>query len=91
MHWWSTDLMARRLNWAKANLAKKPKLSLRDEQEYLDRGFTAHWLERAEKWAALRKKYEQPSSRRNKTARLGRRLSSGRLRPRIVDSTESSG
>lgn len=48
--------MARRLNWAKAGLAKKPKLSLSGEQEYLAKGFTARWLEQAEKRATLHKR-----------------------------------
>ena len=41
--------MARRLNWEKAAMAGKRKLSLQDEQKFLDRGRTARWLEWAEK------------------------------------------
>jgi hypothetical protein len=41
--------MARKLDWEKAAMAGKRKLSLRDEQESLDRGFTKRWLEQAEK------------------------------------------
>jgi hypothetical protein len=48
--------MARRLNWEKAALAAKPKLSIRNEQDYLERGFTALWLERAEKRVAAQRK-----------------------------------
>jgi hypothetical protein len=44
-----------KLNWEKAALASKPKLSITAEREYLDRGYTARWLEQAEKRAAMRK------------------------------------
>jgi hypothetical protein len=40
-----------RLDWRKAQLAGKQKMSICDEQDYLDWGFTARWLEDAEKQA----------------------------------------
>jgi hypothetical protein len=42
--------MAKRLNWQKAWFDKKLKLSLKDEQEFVDRDLASHWLERAEEW-----------------------------------------
>lgn len=51
--------MARRLNFEKATLAGKRNLPGKDEQEFLNRGFTARWLEQAEKWAAN----QQPAQR----------------------------
>ncbi len=81
--------MAQRLNWAKANFAKKPKLSISDEQEFFDRDHAARWLERAEKREARRKKSKQSSPRRNKAPLLRQRLSSGRLRIRLSHGSES--
>ena len=43
--------MTGRLDWRKARFAGKPKMSIRDEQDHLDKGFTARWLEKAEKQA----------------------------------------
>jgi hypothetical protein len=38
--------MARRLNWKRAVVDRKPKLSLRDEQEFMERDLAAKWLQR---------------------------------------------
>jgi hypothetical protein len=38
--------MARRLNWKRAVVDSKPKLSLRDEQEFMERDVAAKWLQR---------------------------------------------
>ena len=54
--------MTRRFDWEKANLAQKPKVSISDEQEFLDKGFTARWLEQAEKRAAERKRMKRKRS-----------------------------
>jgi hypothetical protein len=37
--------MSRRLNWERANLNKKAKLSLSDEREFMERDRAARWLE----------------------------------------------
>jgi hypothetical protein len=42
--------MSRRLNWEKANLDRRPKLSIK---EFIDGGYTAIWLERAERREAI--------------------------------------
>jgi hypothetical protein len=41
--------MSKQINWRKANLAPKPKLSVVDEQEYRGNDAAARWLERNEK------------------------------------------
>ena len=46
--------MSRRLNWEPLRLSHKRKLNIKDEQERFDKGYTAHWLERAEKREARR-------------------------------------
>jgi len=38
----------RRLNWERANLNKKAKLSLSDEREFMERDRAARWLEHQE-------------------------------------------
>jgi len=38
--------MGRRLNWERANLNRKPKQSLADEREFMERDHAARWLER---------------------------------------------
>ena len=48
--------MTRRLNWEKANLAGKPKVSIADEMEFSAKSRTARWLEKAERRAAERKR-----------------------------------
>lgn len=48
--------MTRNLDWEKAALASKPKLSITVEQERLDRGFASRWLKQAEKRAAMHKR-----------------------------------
>ena len=40
--------MSRRLNWEPLRLSHKRKLNIKDEQEWLDSGYTARWLEEAE-------------------------------------------
>ena len=40
--------MSRRLNWEPLRLSHKRKLNIKDEQERLDSGYTARWLEEAE-------------------------------------------
>jgi hypothetical protein len=52
--------MARRLNWERASLMARPKLSISDEREFLDRGFTKRWLERAEERAGKIGRRRQP-------------------------------
>jgi hypothetical protein len=45
--------MSRRLNWERANLNKKPKQSLSDEREFMERDRAARWLEHQEQTRQL--------------------------------------
>ena len=47
--------MTQRMNWEKAAVNRRPKLSIKDEQEFLARSLTTRWLERAERADALRR------------------------------------
>jgi len=55
--------MSRRLNWERANLNKKVKLSLSDEREFMERDRAARWLEHQEqrRQAKLMKARQTPS------------------------------
>jgi hypothetical protein len=54
--------MSRRLNWERANLNKKAKLSLSDEREFMERDRAARWLEHQEQRRQPRST-KQPQSR----------------------------
>jgi hypothetical protein len=55
--------VSRRLNWERANLNKKAKLSLSDEREFMERDRAARWLEHQEqrRQAKLMKAPQTPS------------------------------
>jgi hypothetical protein len=63
---YSEQYMARKLNWQKAWWDKKLKLSIKDEQEFVDRDLASHWLERAEMWERRRKKWRRRRSQRER-------------------------
>jgi hypothetical protein len=46
--------MSSRLNWERANLNKKAKLSLSDEREFIERDRAARWLEHQEQRRQVR-------------------------------------
>jgi hypothetical protein len=58
--------MARKLNWQKAWLDQKLKLSIKDEKEFVDRDLASRWLERAEAWERRRKKWRQRRKQRER-------------------------
>ena len=69
MNLYSEQHMARKLNWQKAWLDQKLKLSIKDEKEFVDRDLASRWLERAEAWERRKKQHRRRSKRRT---RLGK-------------------
>jgi hypothetical protein len=67
--------MSRRLNWERANLNKKAKLSLSDEREFMERDRAARWLEHQEQRRQGKSEFDegQSKSRHGGTARKHRR------------------
>jgi hypothetical protein len=63
---WSLDQMGTRLNWERAALDRRPKRSLKDEQEFIERGFTTKWLAKAEEREAYRKEWHRKHTKRRK-------------------------
>jgi hypothetical protein len=61
--------MTGRLDWRKARLDGKPKMSICDEQDHLDKGFTARWLANAEKKAAERERAQARRKRKHAVRR----------------------
>jgi hypothetical protein len=42
--------MARRLNWEKIQLERKPRRSLTEDREFMNKDVASAWLERRERW-----------------------------------------
>jgi len=58
--------MAKKLNWEKAVLARKPSLSVKTEIEFLDRDLATRWLEKAERWEERKRKLLKAKKRKSK-------------------------
>ncbi len=57
-----------KLDWEKANLNTLPRRSIKDENEFLKKGYTARWLERAEQKQTATRKIKAASPRPRRCA-----------------------
>jgi hypothetical protein len=49
---WSQSDMTRRLNWERIHWARKSRVSLTQDREFMQSELATDWLQRREKWLA---------------------------------------
>lgn len=74
---WTQAAMVRRLNWEKANLDRKPRRSLADEQEFMEKDSASRWLtwkdqQLYEQRAAAKRRSRHRSKRQSRKAQSAR-------------------